>query len=196
MNYGQFLLQWYNLALLAAAGAGVVCVAAGRLSGRDMAAPAAGLLGAAVFGLTWNGALHDLALGSPAQQFPVVALVSAAFGFIFGRWVGRIRRRYFRPIQSVAFNQPGHEGVGAKIVTRTAGPAPGSGRAQWQDAAGVLHVVHVHTDGPTLRFGAHVELGPFDIRSESYLVEPTLGARSRSRTRGHGRGEQPLEGGS
>lgn len=192
MSYGQFLVQWYNLAFLTAAGAGLLCVAVGRLTGRDLVVPAAALLGAAVIGLTWNGALHDLGLGSPAPRFPLIALASSALGIALGHWVARMRDRHFRPIRAVEFNRPGHEGVQARIVTRMAGPQPGSGRAQWQDAAGVLHVVHVHTEGPRLRFGTRIELGPFDVSGGSYLAVPCSRRRPRSRTREEGDTPPPM----
>lgn len=170
MRYLEFLGQWYNLAFLLAGALGLVCAVWGRLSGRDFFRPAATLLVTAVAGLTWNGTIHDLGLGSPAPRFPYVLIGSAAAGWLAGWWLARFRARHLRPITAVQFNRPGHEGTEARLVTRGAGPEPGSGRAQWQDDDGTLHVVHVHTAGEGIGFGRRVLLGPFDPGLESYLA--------------------------
>ncbi len=82
------------------------------------------------------------------------------------------------------FNRPGHEGVEARLVTRGAGPEPGSGRAQWQDGEGTLHIVHVHTSGEDVGFGRRVLLDRFDEASESYLVTALPRRRRAGRARG------------
>jgi hypothetical protein len=172
LSYLVFLTEWYNLVFLALAASGLLIAAVGRLQSRDRVGLAAGLVAAAVLGLTWNGAIHDLRLGSPAPRFPLVLTVAAAFGFVFGRWTARFRDRHLRPIRGVAFNRPGFEGTEAKIVTRHVGPEPGSGRAQWQDEEGTLHVVHVHTEVEHLPFGRRVRLSEFDADGRSYLAVP------------------------
>lgn len=170
MTYFDFLGHWYNLAFLAIGAAGLVCAAWGRVRGRDLFRAATTLLVAAVTGLTWNGTIHDLGLGSPAPRFPYVLVGSMAAGWLAGRWASRIRARHFMPISAVRFNRDGHEGVEARLVTRSAGVEPGSGRAQWQDEEGTLHIVHVHTAGEEIGFGRRVRLGRYDAGSESYLV--------------------------
>jgi len=170
VSYLTFLSQWYNLAFLAIGVAGAVCAAWGRLSGRDVFRLSAGLLSAAVVGLTWNGAIHDLGLGSPAGHFPFILAVASAAGLLLAWILGGLRNRYFRPVKAVRFNRPGLEGSRARIVTRGVRAEPGSGRAQWQDSAGVLHIVHVHPAGEAMRFGRRIVLGPFDPASESYLA--------------------------
>lgn len=172
VSYLDFLSHWYNLVFLTIGLAGLLCAAWGRLSGRDLFGLSAGLLASAVIGLTWNGAIHDLGLGSPAVRFPLILIVSTAAGALVARLLRGLRDRHFRRVTAVRFNRPGLEGARARIVTRDAGPAPGSGRAQWQDADGVLQIVHVHTAGETLGFGCRILLGPFDIESESYLALP------------------------
>ena len=66
----------------------------------------------------------------------------------------------------------------ARVVTRAAGPAAGSGRAQWQDDEGNLHIVHVHTAEGELGFGRRIRLECFDPETESYLVS-TVARRGR-----------------
>jgi hypothetical protein len=178
MTYLEFLSRWYNLTFLVMGAVGLICAAWGKVRRRDLFRLAATLVVTAVIGLTWNGTIHDLGLGSPAPRFPYVLSGSAVAGWLAGRWLWRFRGRHFRPIESVRFNRPGHEGVEARIVTRGAGPEAGSGRAQWQDADGNLHIVHVHTDGEGLSFGRRVRLEHFDPETESYLVS-TLGRRRR-----------------
>jgi hypothetical protein len=172
MTYLEFLGDWYNLAFLAIGTGGLGCAAAGRVLGRDLFRVATALILTAVSGLTLNGAIHDLGLGGPAPRFPIVFVLSALVGWS-GAWrLSRWRARHFRPISGVQFNLPGQEGVEARLVTRGVGPAPGSGRAQWQDDEGTLHIVHVHTAGEELGFGRRVRLDSFDSRAESYLVTP------------------------
>ncbi len=177
MSYLEFLRQWYNLAFLMVGVAGLACSIWSRLADRNLFRPTVGLIVAAVTGLTWNGAIHDLGLGSPEPRFPLVVVVSGAAGLLAAAGVGRLRDRYFRPISSVRFNRPGHEGAEARVVTREVRSEPGSGRAQWQDSDGVLHVVHVHTEGEFLGFGRRVILGPFDPESESYPAHPVERSR-------------------
>jgi hypothetical protein len=121
-----------------------------------------------VTGLTLNGAIHDLALGSAASRFPAVlglSLVSSA-GLVF---LGiRIRRKMFPQVTGVTWNQPGLDGSLAQIVTPTGGAGNPHGRARVRDEDGVSHVVRVHSEGPVLRFGKRIQLGEFDDASESY----------------------------
>jgi hypothetical protein len=170
MTYLEFLGRWYNVAFLLAGAGGLVCAFWGRLRGRDLFRPAATLVVTSFTGLTCNGTIHDLGLGSPASRFPYVLVGSAAAGWLAGRWLWRFRARHFRSISAVRFNRPGHEGVEARLVTRRAGPESGSGRAQWQDGDGTLHIVHVHTAGEEIGFGRRVRLSRFDPDVESYLV--------------------------
>jgi hypothetical protein len=180
VTYFEFLGAWYNLVFLGLGGAGLFLAAWGRLRNRDPIRPAATLLIAAVAGLTWNGAIHDLGLGSPASRFPWVLIGSVAIGWAAGRWLWRFRRRHFRAITAVQFNRPGHEGAEARLVTRDTGPEPGSGRAQWQDEDGTLHIVHAHTVSGGMGFGQRVRLERFDEDSESYLVSLIPRRRRRS----------------
>lgn len=180
MTYFEFLARWYNVVFLALGAGGLLCAAWGRMRGRDLFRPAATLVVIAVTGLTWNGAIHDLQLGDPGPRFPYVLIGSVLAGWLAGRWLWRIRARHFRPISAVRFNREGHEGVEARLVTRAAGAIPGSGRAQWHDAEGTLHVVHVHTSGEEIGFGRRVVLDQFDSSVESYLVT-ALPRRRRSR---------------
>lgn len=181
MTYIEFLGRWYNLVFLLAGAGGLGCAIWGRVKGRDLFRPAATLVITAVTGLTWNGTIHDLGLGSLAPRFPYVLMGSAAAGWLAGRWLWRFRARHFRPISAVRFNRAGHEGVEARLVTRGAGAQPGSGRAQWQDDEGILHIVHVHTDGEEIGFGRRVRLEWFDTGAGSYRV------RALTRRRGSGR---------
>ena len=126
---------------------------------------------AGVTGLTLNGAIHDLALGSPAPRFPaVMALaIAATGGLVFsGR---RIRRKLFPQVTGVTWNQPGLDGSAAQIVTPTGGADSPFGRARVRDEHGVSHVVRISSGGPALRFGRRVLLGEFDESTESYPVE-------------------------
>jgi len=170
MSYLEFLRGWYNLVFLFAGAGGLACFVWGRKVDREMFRPAVALMVAAVTGLTWNGAVHDLGLGSPAPRFPLAVLVSVVVGLIAAAGAGLIRDRYFRPISAVQFNRPGHEGIEARVVTKRAGTGPGSGRAQWHGTDGVLYVVHIHTEAGEIGFGRSVRLGPFDPVAESYLA--------------------------
>jgi len=183
MTYFEFLGRWYNLAFLALGAAGLLSAAWGRVRDRDLFRLAAALVITAVIGLTWNGAIHDLRLGEPGPRFPYVLAGSAAAGWLAGRWLWRFRSRHFRPISAVRFNRAGHEGVEARLVTRGAGAIPGSGRAQWQDSEGTLHVVHVHTSGEEIGFGRRVLLDRFDTSVESYLVTALPRRRRSERSR-------------
>jgi len=169
LSYAEFLVQWYNLPFVAAVvGAGVLSVVR-RSVGRGWS-PALFIGGIA--GLTMNGAIHDLALGSPAARFPLVftcALASGGGLVLLGR---RIRRRLFPPVTGVTWNQRGLDGSNAQIVTATGGPGSPFGRARVRDEEGVSHVVRVHFEGPALRFGRRIRLGDFDEPTESYPVEP------------------------
>jgi len=179
--YLEFLGRWYNLTFLALGAAGVLTLLWGRLRRRDSFRTAATLVVTMVVGLTWNGTIHDLRLGSPGPRFPLVLVGSIAAGWLAGRWLCRVRARHFRPISSVRFNRPHHEGAEALLVTKGASAVPGSGRAQWQDEEGVLNVVHVHTSGEEVGFGRRVVLGPFDEESQSYLVSVLPRRRRRPR---------------
>lgn len=177
MTYLQFLGQWYNAVFLAAGLVGVVLVVWGRVQRRCIFRPSVAFITAAVTGLTWNGAIHDLGLGSPALRFPLVTVVAIAAGLLVARVLGGIRDQHFRTITGVRFNRPGQEGAEGRIVTRWAGAEPGSGRVQWQDEDGVLHVVHVHTSGGQIGFGCRVRLVAFDSKSRSYLTVPIAEGR-------------------
>ena len=183
MTYWQFLIQWYNAVFLVLGMAGVGLAVVARSKGRTLLVPAAALVVAAVVGLTWNGAIHDLALGSPGPRFLYVFPASLVAGWVVARVVARFRARYLRPIEAVRFNRPGYEGTEARLVTRTTGPQPGSGRAQWQDEEGALHIVHVHTRADTMGFGLRVRLESFDPVTESYLVTPLPRGRKARRGR-------------
>lgn len=188
MTYLEFLGSWYNLAFLLVLAAGLGCGIWGRLRGLDLFRPAAALVITAVNGLTWNGAIHDLGLGSPAPRFPYVLIGSAAVGWLAGHCLWRFRARHFRPISAVRFNRAGHEGVQARLVTRGAGAEPGSGRAQWQDDEGTLHIVHVHTAGEEIGFGRRIRLDRFESGPESYLVTALPRRRRFGRSRDSGSG--------
>lgn len=170
MSYAEFLLQWYNLPFDAA-----VVIAAGlavfghRIGGSSLGWP---LFILGVTGLTLNGAIHDLALGSPASSFPVVlalALVSSAGLTHLGR---RIRSKMFPQVTGVTWNQPGLDGSQAQVVSPTGGPDSPKGRARVRDEYGVSHVVRIHSDGAALRFGKRIRLGAFDESTESYPADP------------------------
>lgn len=170
MSYLEFLGRPYNLAFLALGLAALAIRVADARADRDLFAWFAGSLAACIVGLTINGAIHDLALGDPAESFPLVLGVSLAAAIPVGWGAARVRRRLFPPVESVRFNEPGHRGVEARIVSREVGDAPGSGRAQWHDGEGGLHMVRCHTRDGTLRFGSKVRLEAFDEEQESYLV--------------------------
>ena len=170
MSYAEFLLQWYNLPFVASIiGGGVLGLLRHRT---ELSQWSPGLFILGIAGLTLNGAVHDLALGSPASRFPVVFAISVTLtvGLIaFGR---RMSRRLFPQVTGVTWNQAGLDGSAAQIVTPTGGAASPFGRARVRDEDGVSHVVRVQADGPSLRFGRRVRLGSFDESTESYPVEP------------------------
>ncbi len=171
MSYLAFLTRWYNLVFVALAIAGLAVGLAGRLARRRTTAVSVGLVAAATIGLTWNGALHDLGIGGYERRFPVILLVALLAGMGTGVALDRLRRRLLPPVEGVLFTEPGHEGTIARVVTRAVGPAPASGRAQWQDEAGVIHIVRCHTGEGELKFGRRVRLDRFDDENASYLVE-------------------------
>lgn len=171
MNYLEFLARGYNLPFLALAAGAIAAGLYGRATRRRTTALATGLAAAALVGLTWNGALHDLGVVDIGRRFPLVFVVSAGAGLLLGVGLDRARRRLFPPVEGVAFTEPGLEGNEARVVTRTAGPEPASGRAQWQDEAGVIHVIRIHTAGDLLRFGRRVRLVAWDEAARSYRVE-------------------------
>lgn len=170
MNYGEFLLQWYNLLFLAAAAAGLAVALFGRRLQRDAFPIAATILSVALAGLTLNGAVHDLRLGDPAGHFWWVLPAAIVSGGAFGWALTWARNRWFPPVRGVRWNPPGQEGAEARVVTSSVDPEPGSGRAQWQDAEGILTLVKCHTEEESMKFGAHVRLVEFDEEAESYLV--------------------------
>ncbi|MFQ5888765.1 MAG: hypothetical protein ACE5JR_01795 [Gemmatimonadota bacterium] len=170
MSYLAFLAEPYNLPFVLAAVVAAASVPVARRLGGDSLGATAGLIAAAITGLTWNGAIHDLALGSPAPRFPLVLAVSIAVGLLTGRAAVRFRDRHFPPIRDVRLTEPGHEGLEAIVVSRQVASEPGSGRVQWQDDDGVMHVVRCHSSGEVLPFGRTVRLVEFDARDRSYLV--------------------------
>ncbi len=171
MSYLEFLARGYNLPFLALAAGALVAGLYGRATRRRTTALSTGLAAAALVGLTWNGALHDLGVVDIGRRFPLVLLVSLVAGVLLGLGLDRLRRRLFPPVEGVAFTESGLEGSEGRIVTRTAGPEPASGRAQWQDVAGVIHVVRVHTGEELIRFGRRVRLVEWDEAARSYRVE-------------------------
>jgi hypothetical protein len=171
VSYLEFLARWYNLPFLALAVGALAAGLYGRVTRRRTTAVSTALAAAALLGLTWNGALHDLGIRDFGRRFPLVFLVSLAAGVLLGVGLDRLRRRLFPPVEGVAFTEPGLEGSEARVVTRTVGPEPASGRAQWQDEAGVIHVIRVHTAGDLLRFGRRVRLVAWDGVARSYRVE-------------------------
>lgn len=172
MSYAEFLLQPYNLVFLAAVTAGFAVLLYARSSDRDLFLVHAGLLTVGIAGLTVNGAVHDFGLGDPAAHFPRVlfaSLVLAALATGAARWV---RDRFFPPIRQVRFNERGLDGVEAKVVSQRVEPVPGSGRAQWHDGEGALHLVVCHTVDGSVGFGGTVRLEEFDDEHDSYRVSP------------------------
>jgi hypothetical protein len=172
LNYFEFLAHWYNLpfviAILVGASTGVLR----RVGRRRGNALPTGLVAAGVVGLTWNGALHDLGIEGYAGRFPLVFISSLLIGALVGWSVERARRKLFPRVEGLAFTVPGLEGNEARIVSRDVTEEPASGRAQWRDDDGVMHLVRVHTDGRGIRFGGSVRLIEFDANSRSYRVEP------------------------
>lgn len=172
MSYLEFLGRWYNLLYLALAGAGTVLLLFRRRGDRDLLFPGAALVADGVVGLTLNGAVHDLGLGSPADHFAIVLGISVATGVAVGWGVRRLRDRWFPPVTGVRWNPTQAEGNEARVVTSEVTEEPGSGRAQWQDADGHLVVVRCHIEGEPLGFGKEVRLVEYDAEGESYLVVP------------------------
>lgn len=172
MSYLEFLARPYNLVFLALGAAGVVVLFAARRREEDLFLLHAGLIALAVAGLTVNGAIHDLALGDPAERFPEVLGISVVIAAA-AAGVGRlVRDRFFPPVRKVHFNERGLEGVEARIVSRSVDPEPGSGRAHWHDGEGGLHLVSCHTAEGRLEFGSTVRLEAFDDEHGSYLARP------------------------
>lgn len=172
MSYLDFVVQPFNLPFLAAVGAGLGLLLYARSSDRDLFLLHAGLLSLGIAGLTVNGAVHDFALGDPAGHFPRVlagSLVLAALATGAGKW---IRDRFFPPIRQVRFNEPGLDGVEARVVSERVEAEPGSGRAQWHDGEGALHLVVCHTEEGSVGFGRTVRLEEFDDEHDSYRVSP------------------------
>lgn len=170
MSYAEFLVQWYNLAFLAAAGTGLVVAVAGGRLGRDPFPFAATALAVGLAGLTLNGAVHDLRLGDPADHFWWVLPAAVAGGGVLGWALTWARNRWFAPIRGLRWNPPGQEGEEARVVSSDVDEEPGSGRAQWQDNDGVLTLVRCHTGSGSMNFGARVRLEEYDESEESYRV--------------------------
>ncbi|MFQ5746849.1 MAG: hypothetical protein ACE5HF_06470 [Gemmatimonadota bacterium] len=173
MSYLAFLARWYNLVFLGLAAAGLLWTPLARRRDWPAAGLRGGLLAASFVGLTWNGALHDLGLGSPGSRFPLVLPLSVGAGFLLARGLRALGHRLLPPIRGVVVNRPGLTGARARVVSPFVGPEPGSGRAQWQDPDGVLHLVRCHTAGGSLAFGARVVLGEFDASADSYAISGT-----------------------
>lgn len=177
MTYLQFLGQWYNLPWLAAVGVGLLLGLRTRLGSRDRPAggprtsPAVVLVTAGVVGLTLNGAIHDLRLGSAEALFPLVTALSLGVGW-FLAWGGvRLRNRFAPPVTGLAFNRPGLEG-GDAVVMSGGVASDRTVRARLRDDAGVVHIVRVHVpegqDARDLGIGRRVRLGAFDGERGSY----------------------------
>ncbi|MDT8435347.1 MAG: hypothetical protein RRA92_01205 [Gemmatimonadota bacterium] len=172
VEYLAFLGRWYNLPFLGLVAAGLGLRLVTRAGRRRPPGLSVDLLAMGVVGLTLNGALHDFGVMEIGARFPVVLGVAAVAGHLIGRGVRALRRKVLPPVEGVAFTAPGMEGAEARIVSRYAGAQPASGRAQWQDEAGVLHIVRIHTGGEELRFGRRVRLVGYLQAETSYLVEP------------------------
>ena len=175
MSYIEFLGRWYNAVFLLLGGLGAIIWIAGRVRKRR---PGSGLksivigtlLGAAVVGLTLNGAIHDLALGDPAARFPLVLAASVVVALLFARGYQRLAQRYFPAVRDVELDSPDLGGLEARVVSRDVGCDPRSGRAQRQ-AGDTLHLVHCHTSDEGLRFGRTVRLLEYEPAVGSYRVE-------------------------
>lgn len=173
MSYLEFLGRPYNLFFLGLGVVGVVVLLVGRRREEDLFLAHTGLIAMAVAGLTLNGAIHDLALGDPADRFPAVLGLSAVIAAA-AAGVGRLLRdRFFPPVREVHFNERGLEGVEARIVSRSVDADPASGRAHWHDGDGGLHLVTCHTAEGRIEFGRTVRLEAFDDEHGSYVVRPT-----------------------
>ncbi len=171
MSYLDFLTRWYNLSFLFLVLAGLGVGWKGRLRKRRASAVSLGLVAAGIVGLTINGALHDLGIEGYERRFPAVLAGAILIGGLIGMLVTRARRRLFPAVEGMAFTVPGLEGSKARIVSREVVAEPASGRAQWRDEDGVMHIVRVHTREGTLPFGREVRLVSYDERGRSYLVE-------------------------
>lgn len=132
----------------------------------------AAIFAGGITGLTANGAIHDLALGTPADRFPLVLAIATVTGVGLAFAGSRFLLRAFPPVTGVTWNQPGLEGSIAQIVTATSGAESPSGRARVRDSDGVVHVVRIHAAGGSLRFGRRVRLCTFDDSRSAYPVEP------------------------
>ena len=171
MNYLEFLARWYNLPFLLFVAAGALTGILRRTTRRRGTAISTGLVAAGIVGLTWNGALHDLGIEGYEDRFALVLAASALIGALFGWTVERARRKLFPAVEGLAFTVAGLEGAEARMISRDIDEKPGSGRAQWRDEDGVMHLVRVHTSDPGIRFGRSVRLVEFDAESRSYRVE-------------------------
>ncbi|TFG66838.1 MAG: hypothetical protein E4H28_00570 [Gemmatimonadales bacterium] len=171
MAYAEFLAEWFNLPFVGAVVVGSILALRQHRQVRASWVPAA-VFAAGIIGLTINGAIHDLALGSSAERFPFVFVLATVTGTGLAFAGSRILRRAFPPVTGVTWNQPGLEGSTAQIVTATSGRGSRGGRARVRDADGVVHVVRIHAPGGSLRFGRRVRLGPFDDSRSAYPVEP------------------------
>lgn len=171
MNYLEFLARWYNLSFVFLVLAGLGIGLKNRLGGRGVSAVSISLVAAGIIGLTVNGALHDLALDGYERRFPLVLSGALLIGSLLGAATARARRRLSSGVRGLSFTVPGLEGSRAKIVSREVASEPASGRAQWRDEDGVMHVVRVHTKEGSLPFGRDVRLVTYDESGRSYLVE-------------------------
>jgi len=171
MNYFEFLARWYNLPFGVFILAGIAAGMIARARRTRATALSTGLVAAGIVGLTWNGALHDLGIEGYADRFGRVLLASGLAGAAIGIATDRARRKLFPAVEGLAFTVAGLEGSEARVVSREVTSDPGSGRAQWRDEDGVLHIVRVHSGEGPIRFGRPVRLLEFDATSRSYRVE-------------------------
>jgi hypothetical protein len=191
VTYFQFLGEWYNLPWLAAVVAGLLAAMRARRARRSdvpvgpedspepkrplapRTSPAVLLVTSGVVGLTLNGAIHDLRLGSAGARFPLVAVLSLGTGWLVAWGGSRLRHRVAPPITGLAFNRPGLEG-GEAVVLGTGTEPDGTPRARHRDAAGVAHIVRIRfpvdADPHELRFGRKVRLDTFDPELGVYHV--------------------------
>lgn len=172
MSYLEFLLRPFNLPFLGAVAAGVAVWIGARRTGRDLFLARAGLVAFGVAGLTLTGAVHDLRLGSPAGRLPEILAASAVLAAVAAWGVRALRNRFFPPVRDVHFNEPGLEGVEARVVSDGVDEEPGSGRAHWHDGEGALHLVSCHSASGRIGFGESVRLEEYDDEHGSYRVRP------------------------
>lgn len=170
--YLEFLAEPYNLAFLAAGVAAVVVHGVGRRTDGDTFPWVVALVALAVSGLTLNGAVHDLGLGDPAGRFPVVLVLSVVLTLPVTGAVTWLRNRYFPPVDAIRLHAPGLEGVEGRVISERVTEGPASGRAQWHDGEGVLHVFRCHTEEGSVGFGKKVAVVAHDEEEDSYLVKP------------------------